>query len=153
MRLTPILISATALASASAIAVANQAHQRSQGESQPMAQQSQPSQSSHSPEVIKQVQEKLNAAGYDAGPADGMLGAKTEQALTTFQGAKGLEASGRLDTQTLAELQIDPAAGSASVASASGSTGASPEQRGTGTGGSADPGPSPERTAEPKLNY
>jgi peptidoglycan hydrolase-like protein with peptidoglycan-binding domain len=139
MKLTYPLIAATALACASPLAAGNQA-QRSQSES--------PSQ--QSADVVKQAQEKLSAAGHDAGPADGILGSQTQAAVKEFQQSKGIQTSGQLDSQTLAELRIDA---SRSSASSGASVGASPEQRNTGTGGSDSPGTSPERTAEPKSQY
>src|SRR5688572_2364609 len=48
-------------------------------------------QMSQSPELIKQAQEKLSAAGHDAGPVDGIMGPRTEKALKDFQQAKNLE--------------------------------------------------------------
>jgi peptidoglycan hydrolase-like protein with peptidoglycan-binding domain len=95
---------------ASALAGGNQQSSRME----PPAGQSSATQ--HSSAVIKQVQEKLNTAGYDPGPVDGMFGPRTEQALTAFQGAEGLEASGQLDSQTLAALEIDGSADTGSTA-------------------------------------
>jgi len=78
-----LLASATAV-SFSAIAAGNQ--KQSQGQSEPtqsaQSSQSQASQAqSQSPELVKQAQEKLSAAGMDAGPADGKAGPKTQAAL------------------------------------------------------------------------
>ena len=42
-----------------------------------------------SPDVVKQAQEKLSAAGMDAGQADGELGPKTQAAVKDFQQSKG----------------------------------------------------------------
>lgn len=136
MKLTHLLVAGTALVSASALAAGNQAQQRSEA-GQP-AQQSQ-AQSGQSSEVVKQAQEKLSATGHDAGPADGIVGAKTQAAVKQFQQSKGLEASGQLDSQTLAALQIDQSGGSAATgSSASGSTDA-PSGQPSGAGGSSEP--------------
>ena len=59
-----------------------------------------------SPSAIGLTQARLNALGFDAGPADGIPGARTRQALMQFQRSKGLPASGRLDTPTLAALGL-----------------------------------------------
>ena len=56
---------------------------------------------------ISQVQEKLKALGFDAGPANGDFGAKTQAALAQFQLSRIIPASGQLDEPTLAELGIE----------------------------------------------
>jgi peptidoglycan hydrolase-like protein with peptidoglycan-binding domain len=58
----------------------------------------------------RQVQQKLNDLGFDAGQVDGLWGPNTETALRNFQHAKGLQATGRLDEKTVDELGIDDAA-------------------------------------------
>ena len=57
--------------------------------------------------LLKQVQEKLNARGFAAGPANGAFTTKTQAALTQFQLANVLPASGALDDATLAELGVE----------------------------------------------
>ncbi len=57
-------------------------------------------------DLFKQVQEKLNALGFDAGPANGRFDSKTQAALVQFQLAETLPASGSLDAQTLAALGV-----------------------------------------------
>jgi peptidoglycan hydrolase-like protein with peptidoglycan-binding domain len=52
------------------------------------------------------VQQALLKAGYDPGPIDGVMGARTEQALSRFQQAKGLSSSANLDAQTLSALGV-----------------------------------------------
>jgi len=55
--------------------------------------------------IVREAQSKLRSQGYAATP----------QGLAEFQQAKGIEASGKLDTQTLAALGVDdPAASGAS---------------------------------------
>ncbi len=56
--------------------------------------------------LISQVQEKLRELGFDAGPANGDFGAKTQAALAQFQLSRTIPASGSLDEQTLAELGL-----------------------------------------------
>src|ERR1044071_999900 len=99
-----LLASATAV-SFSAIAAGNQKQSQGQGD-QAQAQSSQSAQSTQNSETVKQAQEKLTAAGKDAGPADGKLGPKTQAAVKEFQQSKGLQASGKLDQQTLAALGV-----------------------------------------------
>jgi len=82
---------------------------------QPQAQAGQNS-GGQSQDMVKQAQEKLSAAGHDAGPSDGKMGPQTQAALKEFQESKGLEASGRLDQETIAALGISES-GSASTGS------------------------------------
>lgn len=56
--------------------------------------------------LIRNVQEKLRALGFDAGPVNGDFGHKTQTALGQFQLSRTLPASGSLDDQTLAELGV-----------------------------------------------
>lgn len=58
-------------------------------------------------QLIRQVQQKLNDEGFDAGPVDGILGPKTEAALERFQADNGLTQSGRLNQETLKKLDIE----------------------------------------------
>ena len=57
-------------------------------------------------DFIRTVQERLRSLGFDAGPANGDFGAKTQTALAQFQLSRTLPASGSLDDQTLAELGV-----------------------------------------------
>lgn len=61
-------------------------------------------------DFIKQVQERLHAEGFDAGPVNGAFGTKTQAALVQFQLANTLPASGSLDSQTLLALGVEPPA-------------------------------------------
>jgi outer membrane protein OmpA-like peptidoglycan-associated protein len=54
---------------------------------------------------VRAAQEKLNAAGFDAGPVDGILGPRTKRALIKYQAANGLEVTAELDAATLQALQ------------------------------------------------
>jgi len=56
---------------------------------------------------VEHVQQKLQDAGYDPGSIDGRFGPRTRAALKSFQRANDLEASGRLDRQTLSALGIE----------------------------------------------
>jgi peptidoglycan hydrolase-like protein with peptidoglycan-binding domain len=55
-------------------------------------------------ERVRRVQERLAAAGFDPGPADGIAGPRTRAALRAFQEARGLDPTGEPDGPTLAEL-------------------------------------------------
>jgi peptidoglycan hydrolase-like protein with peptidoglycan-binding domain len=57
-----------------------------------------------SQEDVRKVQSSLNEAGFQAGPVDGIWGPQTAGALRNFQQARGLEASGQLDDQTILAL-------------------------------------------------
>ncbi|WP_339614499.1 peptidoglycan-binding protein, partial [uncultured Parvibaculum sp.] len=54
---------------------------------------------------IAQAQSLLNKLGYDAGPADGMMGPRTKDAITAFQRANGLAPSGKVTPELLIELE------------------------------------------------
>ena len=67
---------------------------------------------------VKAVQELLIAAGVDLrGGADGLFGAATRDALSGFQVAAGLSATGRVDAATLAALLVEQNAPVAAAAS------------------------------------
>ncbi len=122
-----------ALASASALSLSAYADdqsstQSSQSEQTQQQQSASAGQSQQNPELVKQAQEKLAAAGKDVGTPDGKMGPKTQAALKDFQQEKGLQASGQLDDQTLAALDINQGS------SATGGT-ASSDQSGSSAGG------------------
>ncbi len=54
---------------------------------------------------VSGAQGRLNNLGYDAGPIDGRLGSRTQEALRRFQVDQGIEASGFLDGATKAKLR------------------------------------------------
>ncbi|MGH7824535.1 MAG: peptidoglycan-binding domain-containing protein [Candidatus Binatia bacterium] len=56
---------------------------------------------------VRQVQKKLNDMGFHAGQVDGVWGPNTQAALRNFQQAKGLDATGRLNEQTMNALGIE----------------------------------------------
>jgi hypothetical protein len=58
------------------------------------------------PDEIRRVQIMLNEKGFNVGEADGVLGARTKNALMQFQQRQGFHASGQLDQQTMAALGI-----------------------------------------------
>jgi localization factor PodJL len=56
-------------------------------------------------DLVALVQMLLAEQGYDPGPADGLLGRQTVQAITEFQEQAGLPATGQIDTGLVAALQ------------------------------------------------
>lgn len=69
------------------------------------------------PSTIRKVQETLNARGYKAGPANGILGDETRAALRQFQKSESIAVTGRPNPRTLSHLGIDNTASSGSTAS------------------------------------
>ena len=53
---------------------------------------------------VREVQQILEALRLDPGPADGVMGPRTKAALTRFQEAERLSATGMLDSPTRARL-------------------------------------------------
>ena len=59
-----------------------------------------------SSEQVRQIQETLKAQGQDPGPIDGVMGARTQAALRSYQGSNNLAATGRADAQTMEKLGV-----------------------------------------------
>jgi len=59
-------------------------------------------------EVVRRLQLKLEAAGVNTGPVDGIFGSDTETAIKAFQLSKGLQINGKLTDETWAELMQAP---------------------------------------------
>ena len=57
------------------------------------------------PMTIVDAQKRLAALGYEPGPADGKLGARTVGALQKFQRDRGISVTGKLDPATEGELR------------------------------------------------
>ena len=140
------------VALASALSLSAYAHDQSSKQSSQSDETQQQSaaagQSQQNPDLVKQAQEKLSAAGKDVGTPDGKMGPKTQAALKDFQQEKGLQASGQLDHETLAALDIDQdssaATGGTSDNSPSSSGPSNPQGNDTGsTDGSTDNSASP----------
>jgi putative peptidoglycan binding protein len=55
---------------------------------------------------VKQAQQALKEKGYDPGPVDGVMGARTKEAIKSFQSASNLQATGTLDAETSQQLGI-----------------------------------------------
>lgn len=61
-----------------------------------------------SPVVVRQAQQALNKAGFDAGEVDGNFDERVSAALASYQRSHGLEPTGQLSQRTLAALGITP---------------------------------------------
>ena len=156
---------AVGIAMASAAAFAGGDKQRSsqssdqQNTQAPRDQQAQSSQgqgAQQDQDTIKQAQEQLSAMGHDAGPADGVMGPKTQAAVKEFQQSKGLQASGQLDSQTLAALQTGGNQGGSSARSSSsqssGSQSSSGQSMSSQPSGSQSSGTRDAQSAAPSSN-
>jgi peptidoglycan hydrolase-like protein with peptidoglycan-binding domain len=56
---------------------------------------------------IKGVQEALKDKGHDPGPVDGIMGARTKEALKSFQTASNLQPTGTLNAETAQKLGVE----------------------------------------------
>ncbi|HEX7233498.1 MAG TPA: peptidoglycan-binding domain-containing protein, partial [Candidatus Binatia bacterium] len=61
---------------------------------------------------VKEAQQALKDKGYDPGAIDGVMGAKTKDAIKSFQSASNLPATGTLDAQTADKLGVQSATSS-----------------------------------------
>jgi photosystem II stability/assembly factor-like uncharacterized protein len=60
--------------------------------------------------IVKNAQQALKAAGFDAGIPDGYVGKKTTVALRGFQAQRGLPQTGKIDSLTLTALGVSTTA-------------------------------------------
>lgn len=58
--------------------------------------------------TVQAIQRKLNELGYNAGPADGLMGRATRSAIIAFQQDRGMAATGVADQVLLLQLQQVP---------------------------------------------
>ena len=56
--------------------------------------------------TVRAVQHNLNELGYNAGPADGLMGRNTQAAVVAFQQDRGLASTGVADQALLAHLKM-----------------------------------------------
>jgi peptidoglycan hydrolase-like protein with peptidoglycan-binding domain len=63
--------------------------------------------SKYSAATIRKAQATLNARGFKAGAANGVMGDATRSALRAFQKSEGIVVTGSLNPRTLARLGID----------------------------------------------
>ncbi len=54
---------------------------------------------------VRNLQQKLQSAGFNPGGVDGDFGSRTERAVRAFQQAKGIEVDGKVGPQTLRAFQ------------------------------------------------
>lgn len=67
-------------------------------------------------EQVRQLQLKLNQLGFSAGHVDGLWGPETSTAVLNFQQKSGLQATGKLDDETLRLLGLGAAVASPATA-------------------------------------
>jgi peptidoglycan hydrolase-like protein with peptidoglycan-binding domain len=126
MRPSQIIVAVTAALAAGAFAADDQLKQQPRTQSanegsahaQPRHAQSQP------PELIRQVQQRLNSRGIKAGAVDGNWTLATQEGVKRFQAQQGMVPTGQLDQQTLKALGLQEqssSAGSSSSGPAGGS--------------------------------
>jgi peptidoglycan hydrolase-like protein with peptidoglycan-binding domain len=87
-----------------------------------------------SKENVKQVQAALKSKGMDPGPEDGVLGAKTQQAIREFQKSNNLSVTGRIDDKTASALGVDVASSGSGMGSSRGTSATSPSSGMSGSG-------------------
>jgi hypothetical protein len=56
---------------------------------------------------VKELQVFLNGRGFDCGAPDGVIGARTTQAIATYQRSKGMPRTGKPDKVTLAAMRAE----------------------------------------------
>lgn len=56
---------------------------------------------------VRELQKLLNEKGFDAGQVDGIIGPRTQHALSEFQKSEGIAATGNPDRATLQALATD----------------------------------------------
>lgn len=57
---------------------------------------------------VRELQSRLRAMGFNPGPVDGVVGPLTENAAQQYQRARGLEVTGAVDSNLLAQLRQEP---------------------------------------------
>ena len=58
---------------------------------------------------VREVQKRLRSFGFDPGPADGVPGVMTEDAVMFYQRHRGQRQTGEVDRELLEQLRQDPA--------------------------------------------
>jgi len=91
-------------------------------------------------ETVRAVQQTLNELGYNAGPADGLMGRGTRAAIIAFQQDRGLAATGVADQTLLLQLQRAPDHSTATSTTTKSPTSSSPSALAT------DPAPQQQRS-------
>lgn len=122
MKRIQLVISALTLSSVGAFAAANDTSASTTSTSSQSYTASIPNDNSQ----VSQIQQALNDQGYNVGAVDGQMGPKTKAALKQFQQAKGLQASGKLDQQTVALLTTNSGSSTTSSSNSTSSDTSSP---------------------------
>jgi peptidoglycan hydrolase-like protein with peptidoglycan-binding domain len=63
--------------------------------------------SNQSHDEVKKIQEALKSKGDDPGKIDGVMGRKTKDAISAFQKANGLKATGAVNHETAEKLGVE----------------------------------------------
>jgi len=58
------------------------------------------------PQMVRQIQQKLQDQGFDVGQVDGIWGPRTSSALKAFQRQQGMDATGKLSQSTISALGV-----------------------------------------------
>jgi localization factor PodJL len=61
--------------------------------------------SANSAPLVTRAQTLLNQLGYDAGTPDGLMGARTREAIKSFERKNGLEETGQATMPPIAKLE------------------------------------------------
>ena len=61
---------------------------------------------SPAPRFVREAQRTLRELGYQPGPVDGVVGPKMKDALAKYQRSEGIHVTRRLDSETMARLDI-----------------------------------------------
>jgi peptidoglycan hydrolase-like protein with peptidoglycan-binding domain len=86
------------------------------------------------------VQLALIKSGRPVGRADGVMGPRTRQALENYQKSKGMQASGKINQQTLSDLGVRVAQGNRGRQPANQGNNNQQNQNQNVPGGNASPG-------------
>jgi hypothetical protein len=106
MKSTQLFIAGAAIASLTACAGMFEDEGARRGATEPPRQAQQDVPNAASDQLVRRVQEQLQARGMDPGPVDGIWGPRTQEAVQQFQREQGLETTGQLNARTLAALDI-----------------------------------------------
>lgn len=95
----------------------------------------------HASSQTRELQQALNAQGYDAGPADGIYGPHTRQAVMDYQRRNNMTPTGTPDRQMMSSLGVGSAGTAGSGMQGSGRTGSATGSSSTmgGTSGAGSP--------------
>lgn len=84
-----------------------------QSAAKPKAEKKEPARPKPDPGMVREIQRRLAGLGFDPGPADGLMGRRTREAIRAFQRREGLAADGRPGAQVLSRLRESAASAEA----------------------------------------